>query len=164
MNSMNSRERIIEVLNNGQPDKVPIFELLIDEASVIKLAKLLIDNSIKIEDIKTRFGEESLDSIDLYCSIVKKLNMDSATAYISADLEIMDNNIGIDRFGTKYHLSSHGQPLPFEGPVNNLKDTEGFNMAASLKMQDFERLKYVTDKLIREKAVFLIIADPFKLS
>jgi len=35
---MNSRERILTALNNREPDKVPIFELLIDESSIVKLA------------------------------------------------------------------------------------------------------------------------------
>ena len=161
---MNCRERIFKALSGGQPDKVPIFELLIDESSVMKLAKALLDDSIKVEDIRTRFGEESLEVMDLYCSLVKRLNLDSATAYLSTGLNIVDNNIGIDRFGTKYHLSLHGQPLPFEGPINELKDTVGFDMEGSLMGQDFERPKYVIDNLGKEKAVFLVIADPFKLS
>ena len=161
---MNSRERIFKALNKDQPDKVPIFELLIDEASIMKLAKILFDLSIKIEDVRTRFGEESHEVLDFYCSIINKLNLDSASTYFSSGLNIIGNDIAIDKFGTKYHLSPHGQPLPFEGPINQLGDTINFKMAESLKKQDFEGPKRVVDKLGEEKVVFMIISDPFKLS
>ena len=58
---MDSRERILKALNNEIPDRVPTFELLIDEASIIKLAKLLINGSINTGNIKTRFGEEKMN-------------------------------------------------------------------------------------------------------
>lgn len=161
---MNSRERILTALENKQPDKVPIFELLIDEASIIKLAKLLIDDSINAENIKTRFGEESYRTLELHCKIAEKIDLDSITTCFSTGLNSIDNNIAIDRFGTKYHLSEHGQPLPFEGPINSIEDTVGFDMAKSLKEEDFNGPGYIIERIGEKRAVFILLSDPFKLS
>ncbi len=38
---MNHRQRILTALNNSEPDRVPIFELLIDSTILIKIAELL---------------------------------------------------------------------------------------------------------------------------
>ena len=39
---MNSRERILTALDNKQPDRLPIFELYINESSIVRLAKILM--------------------------------------------------------------------------------------------------------------------------
>ena len=140
---MDSRERILKALNNEIPDRVPTFELLIDEASIIKLANLVIDDSINTEKIKTRFGEESHSSLELHCNLSEKLDLDSLTTVFSTGLNNIDDNIAVDRFKTKFHLSEHGQPLPFDGPIKSLKDTIGFDMAKSLRDEDFEGPRYI---------------------
>jgi len=161
---MNSRERIFTALNRKIPDRVPTFELLIDEASIIKLSNIILDDSIGIENIKTRFGEESHSTLDLHFQIAEKLGLDSITTYFSTGLNNIDDNIAIDRFGTKYHLSEHGQPLPFEGPINSMKDTIGFDMVKSMKDEDFEGPEHVLKTVNKERAVFLLLSDSFKLS
>ncbi|MFC2159452.1 uroporphyrinogen decarboxylase family protein [Actinomycetota bacterium] len=161
---MDSRQRILKALNNEIPDRVPTFELLIDEASIIKLAKLLIDESINVTNIKTRFGEESKKSLELHYQLAEKLDLDSLTTFFSTGLNRIDDNIAEDRFGTKFHLSEHGQPLPFEGPIKSLKDTIGFDMVKGLKDEDFEGPRLIIKRTEGKRAVFLLLSDPFKLS
>lgn len=161
---MNSRERILKALSMKIPDRIPTFELLIDEVSIIKLSKLILDDSINIENIKTRFGEESHSTLDLHCQIAEKLELDSITTYFSTGLNSIDDNIAIDRFGTKYHLSEHGQPLPFDGPIKSMRDTIGFDMVKSMKDEDFKGPEYVLETVKKERAVFLLLSDPFKVS
>jgi uroporphyrinogen decarboxylase len=161
---MDSRERIFKALNNEIPDRVPTFELLIDEASIMKLAKLLINGSINTGNIKTRFGEESQKSLELHYQLAEKLDLDSLTTYFSTGLNNIDDDIAVDRFKTKYHLSEHGQPLPFEGPIKSLKDTIGFDMVKGLKDEDFEGPRYIIEKTGGKRAVFLLLSDSFKLS
>lgn len=161
---MDSKDRILKAMNREIPDRVPTFELLIDEASIIKLAKLLIDESINAENIKTRFGEESHSSLELHCKLAEELDLDSITTCFSTGLDAIDDNIAIDRFGTKYHLSEHGQPLPFEGPIQSISDTIGFDMTKSLKNSDFDGPKYIIGRIGGSRAIFLLLSDPFKLS
>ncbi len=182
---MNSKERIFKALDKKVPDKVPTFELLIDEASILKLAKILIndtelkelnkqlddnininyiDNNLDFSEVKTRFGEESLNTLELSCLIVEKLNLDSLTTYISTGIKTIDKDTAIDKFGTKYHLSEHGQPLPFEGPINDINDTIGFDMTKKISKGDFFGPEYIVKRLGTNRAVFLLLSDPFKIS
>lgn len=161
---MNSRERIFKALNRKIPDRVPNFELFINEVNIIKLAKLVLEESMDSENIETGFGNKNLGALKLHCNIAEILDLDTITANFSTGLTNIDDNIVIDRFGTKYNLSEHGQPFPFEGPINNIRDTVGFDMAAGLKEGDFEGPRYVIERIGEKRAVFLLIIDPFKLS
>lgn len=161
---MNSRERILTALNKSQPDKVPIFELLIDEISVIRLADLLLPEQVEVKAEKTRFGEESFKVLDLYCSVIEELKIDATTTNFSVGLEIISENRGRDKFGTVYHLSPHGEPFPIDGPIKVISDTEGFDMVSKINESDFSGAKYVIDKFGKDKAHFLNILDPYKLS
>jgi uroporphyrinogen decarboxylase len=161
---MDPRERILKALKKEMPDRVPIFELLIDEASIIKLAELLFDEPQGAAKIKTRFGEESRHTLQLHLKIAENLGLDSITTVFSTGIDSIDDNIAIDRFGTKYHLSQHGQPIPFEGPINNMEDTAGFDMTKYLKKEDFQGPEYIIEGVDKKRAVFLLLADPFKLS
>lgn len=161
---MNSKERILAALNNQQPDRVPIFELLIDEASVVKLAKILMPGPMKIKAKKTRFGEEGIPVLDLYCLIINELKLDATTTNFSMGLEIITEDRARDKYGTVYYLSPHGEPMPQEGPIKEPKDAKGFDMISKLKADDFAGVKYVINKVGKTTAHFMNILDPYKLS
>lgn len=161
---MNCRERILTALDNKQPDRVPIFELLIDESSVVKLAQLLIPGQVKVKAEKTRFGEESFQILDLYCSVINELGLDATTINFSVGLETISNDRGQDKFGTIYHLSPHGEPFPVEGPIKEPLDIKGFDMVSKLKDDDFVGAKHIINNVGKSKAHFMNILDPFKLS
>lgn len=161
---MNSRERILKALNKEQPDKVPVFELYINEPSVVKVAKILAPESVKIQAGMDRFGDESIEILDLYCLIVEKLGLDATCMNFSMGIENLGNDRGKDKYGTLYFLSEHGEPTPLEGPIKSPQDLKGFDMISKLDPKDFEKVKYVIDKVGNEKAHFVSITDPFKVS
>lgn len=161
---MNSKERVLTALSNGQPDKVPIFESWINESPIVNLAKLL---SLEVSQVKTEkdtFGEEKLSILDVYCLLVKELELDASCYIFSKGLERIDENRVKDKYGTVYGLSEHGEPFPIEGPIKTSLDIEGFDMASKLEPNDFTRFQYVVDKVGGNKAHFIIITDPFKVS
>ena len=161
---MNSRERILTALRCEQPDRVPIFELYINEPSIVKLAKLLVPEAVKVEAAKDRFGEERLEVLDLYCLLVDKLGLDATSTNFSIGTERISEDIGRDKYGTVYYLSEHGEPFPVEGPIKEPSDIKGFDMASKLRIEDFARVQYVIEKVGEEKAHFVSITDPFKVS
>jgi uroporphyrinogen decarboxylase len=161
---MNSKQRILAALNNGQPDKVPIFELRINESSVVRLAKLLTSEPIEIKAMKDRFGDESFEILDLYYLVVKALELDSTSISFSIGIERISEDLGRDKFGTTYYLSEHGAPFPVEGPIKDRSDLKGFDMVSKIRPDDFAGVQYVIDKVGGDKAHFMLITDPFKVS
>ena len=161
---MNGKERIMRALNGGQPDRVPIFENYINEPVVIRLAEILLPGSVKFKVSQDRAGEERLEIMDLYCSVVKALDLDATSTLFSTGLKQTGEGRGKDKFGTVWSLSEHGEPLPVEGPIKGLDDLGGFDMASKLEPGDFEGVRYVIDKAGKEKAHFVTVQDPFEIA
>lgn len=161
---MNSRERILAALDNKQPDKVPIFELYINESSVVNIAKILAPETVKIEAGKDKFGSESTEVMDLYCLLVEELGLDATCTNFSIGIEDIGGERGKDKYGTLYMLSEHGEPTPIDGPIKTPDDLIGFDMVSKLEVDDFATVKYVIDKVGKDKAHFVSITDPFKVS
>jgi len=161
---MNSKERILAALNSKQPDKVPIFELYINESSIVNLVKILRPGMVEVKATKDRFGEERLEILDLYCFLIKELELDAFYSNVSMGLERINENRGRDKYGTLYSLSEHGEPVPVEGAIKEASDIKGFDMVSRLEPDDFTRVQYVIDKIGKDKAHFLTITDPFKVS
>jgi uroporphyrinogen decarboxylase len=161
---MNSRERILTALNNDQPDRLPVFELYINESSIVRLAKILMPEQVKIEAGMDRFGEESLEVLDLYCSLVEELGLDATCTNFSIGIEKIVGDRGRDKYGTVYFLSEHGEPMPVDGPIKTPEDLVGFDMVSRLEADDFSRVKYVIDNVGKNRAHFVSITDPFKVS
>jgi len=83
---MNGKERILCALNRQQPDRVPIFENYINEPVIMRLAELLLPGSVDLRVSRDRAGEERLEVMDLYCSIVKELDLDATSTLFSTGL------------------------------------------------------------------------------
>jgi uroporphyrinogen decarboxylase len=161
---MNSKERILTALNNRKPDRVPIFEAYINEPIVVRLAELLMPEKDAVAARHDRSGEERREIVDLYCSIVKALDIDATCTVFSTGLQKIDEKHARDKFGTLWSLSKHGEPLPLDGPIKSLEDAKRFDMVSKLELDDFAGVKYVIDQVGKEKAHFVSVSDPFKIS
>lgn len=162
---MDSKSRILSALDNQRPDKVPIFELQIDEPVILRLAQCLGFGSLEPRSVKTFVhGEEDYAVLDLYCRIVQELGLDSTCSIFSAGIDSTDGRVGKDKYGCLYVLSEHGEPMVFDGPIKHLSDLPKYDMISRLTEDDFARVRYVIDKIGQEKAHFLAINDPFKIS
>lgn len=161
---MNSRERILSALKGEQPDRVPIFELYINQSSIIRLARLLMPERVQVDAEADRFGQEGPEVLHLYALLVDELGLDATGTNFSIGIEPIGEGIGRDKYGTVYHLSEHGEPMPFEGPIKGPSDIVGFEMASRLKIEDFAGAQRVMQEVGRDKAHFVSVTDPFKVS
>lgn len=161
---MTPKERILAALNCRQPDRVPIFELYMNEPSVVNIAKLLTPEAERIDAAKDRFGQESDQVLDLYCLVVEELGLDATSSNFSIGIEPLEDDLGRDKYGTVYRLSEHGEPLPMDGPIKQASDLKGFDMVSKLQPDDFAGPRHVINKVGPSKAHFLCITDPFKVS
>lgn len=161
---MNSKQRILTALGRKQPDKVPVFEAWINESSIVNLAKLLIPEASHIEPAKDKLGEERFEILDLLSLVIKELDLDGICYTFSMGGEPIKKNHVQDKYGTVYRLSEHGEPIPVEGPIKDPSDIKGFDVASRLEPDDFAGFRYLIDKVGRNRALFMIITDPFKLS
>jgi len=134
---MKSKERVLTTLTNKQPHRVPIFEEWINESSLVKLAKLLLLDTLRLEAEKDTFGEERFEILNLYSFFVERLELDTTCYVFSMGFEKISEDHGRDRYGTIYRLSKHGEPFPIEGPIADPSDVKGLDMVSKLRTDDF---------------------------
>lgn len=161
---MNSKERILAALSGREPDRVPIFELYMNEPSVVKIANLLGPEEVRVDRVEDTFGEERQVILDLYCMIVAVLGLDATCCNFSIGIQPIGEGLARDKYGTVYKLSEHGEPIPLEGPIKGPSDLKGFDMISKLRPEDMDGVKYVIDKSGPDKAHFVCVTDPFKVS
>jgi uroporphyrinogen decarboxylase len=151
-------------LSCGQPDRVPLAELYINESILVRIAEALQPDEVHVEGMKSRFGEERREILDAYCMVVEELGLDATCSNISTGLNIVGDDLAQDKFGTKHKLSDFGEPLPCEGPIKTKADLKGFDMVSRLERKDLSKVSYMIDKMGGERASMVSVTDPFKLS
>ena len=166
---MNRRERFLCALNRKQPDRVPIFELAINEVIIRRLGKLLgirsnsddKDEALRAEMLEMSKGS---DYVEFYCNVLEKLDLDAICYPLSIGLKEVSQKKAKDKYGRIYNLSPHGEPLPAEPRVRNLSDAEKFDMASKLGPEDFSDLRQIVKRFGKSEAYCMLLTDPFKES
>jgi uroporphyrinogen decarboxylase len=161
---MNGRERIMTALRRGVPDTVPVWEMAYNEASIVGIARLLIDpaNLPEPKLIMDMDGVEKFKLVGGLLAIVRELDLDGVTAVSLAPRERVDAEHMRDALGVVYHLSSVGEPYPVQGPIKTPDDLKGFQMRPP-DDADFTLLD-VLRKAFPDKAVAYHMPATFKLS
>jgi len=90
--------------------------------------------------------------------------LDATCTPFSIGIERINADHGRDKFRTVYSLSEHGESVPVNGPIKTRSDMKGFNIVDKLKVDDFANVRYVINKVGKNKAHFVMITDPFKVS
>ena len=156
---MNCRERFLTALERGQPDRVPTYDWIDDAVSAEVARYLGLDGAAGVTTF--RKGEETAQSIDLYCRVVEALEVDATSNVHSIGLELHSGNFGRDKYGRGYRVSAHGMPHVVEAAVGTMSDLKGFDMASRLELSDFAGVRGVIERLGAERAHGLNMAGPF---
>ncbi len=164
MGEMTGKERILGALALGQPDTVPIFELGMNEASIVKLGKLLFGETMLPErDLPDLAPDEAVRLIDVLCGIVEALGLDATSTVFLTGRRRHDDEHVRDKFGILYHRSDYGEPYPVDGPVHESSDLRSLGIMEP-DPADFLMLQYVIGKLGNERAHVFTIPGPFRWS
>ncbi len=157
---MNSRDRIMTALGLGVPDRVPTWDWF-DEALTIGVAEVL---GVKSHHGVTtlRKGDETEQSIDLYCRVVEALGVDGTSSVYNTGLEPVSTHLGRDKYGRGYILSEHGMPAVIEPAVSSLKELAAYDMVSRIEKTDFAGLQAVVSRFGTDRAHCLNINGPFQ--
>ncbi len=157
---MNSRERILTALDLGIPDRVPSWDWF-DETVTIGVAELLgLEGHGTVTTL--RKGDETEESVDLYCRVVEALDVDGTSSVYNTDLKAVNEHLGRDKYGRGYILSENGMPAIIEPAVSSLKELHTYDMVSRIETSDFHGLRRVVDRLGDERAHCLNLNGPFQ--
>ncbi len=100
--AMTGRERILKALALGQPDQVPIFELGFNESSIVKLGKLLLeDTSLPEGDFPDLAPDEAIRLMDVLCAIVEALDLDAVSTVFLTGRRRYKEDLVRDKYGMR---------------------------------------------------------------
>ncbi len=157
---MNSRERIMTALNLGIPDRVPTWDWF-DEFVTLGVADIL--NLKSHGNVTTlRKGDETDQSIELYCKVVEALDVDGTSSVFNTGLKAIDEHFGRDKYGRGYILSENGMPAVIEAAVSSTAELRDYDMVSRIEKSDFRGLQRVIELLGNERAHCLNINGPFQ--
>ena len=152
---MNSKQRILTALENQQPDRVPIMDV-IDSSIILAIANILGFDTDRQEN-------DPLATVDRYCLFVKELGLDATISGFSTGTERISDDLVKNRHGMVFQKSEHGESVLVEGPIGQPSDLQGFDMVVP-RLDDFEEVAYTMDRVGNDWAHFVGLGDPFKTS
>jgi len=150
-----SKQRVLAALRGEQADRVPIVDC-IDWAPLAHIGRTI---GLDVPSEREPFAFEKLAA-----RVTRALDIDSIWIPMSLGATPIDSQRIRDRYGSVYRLSPHGEPTVEEGPISSIKDLRGFQMAAKLTSNDFERFTVARELLNHDYPLWVYIEDTFKLS
>jgi len=160
---MQPRERMLAALDLKQPDRVPVWELAFNEASIIGIARHFTSELPPLKPVSDMTMEEKLQLFDAMCTLVDSLDLDGITLLALGQREKVDDKHFRDGLGVVYHLSDHGSPFPVEGPIKDASDLKKFKLDPPSEAE-LMALQFAQQKFEGRRAMVFHTAGPFKLS
>jgi len=161
---LTGRERILTALDRGQPDRVPIWELAFNEASILGIARDFVAED-RLPAPKFFFDmdqDELLKLIDAFIAMLRELDLDGVDTVNGAPLERVDADHVRDANGVVFGCSEFGEPYAVDGPIKDAADLRGFKLR---RPQDEDLLQLILARShFPEKAVSYMMSGPFYIS
>ena len=147
---MKPRDRFLTALNKGIPDRVPIWELIIDEP--------VLSTILRKEPTKT-----TSEKLRRYCELVDFLNMDGVT-WGEDQLMKKSGDTLIDEWGIVWRPNVSGILYPVKGPIKSIEDIKSYSPPDPDASHRLESLGELIDRFRGERAVVFLGHEVFEFS
>ena len=139
---MNSKERTIAVLNKKIPDRVPIFEALVDKRVIKKI------------NPEWEYADLAEDNLDLVVTNTPSL------LYRKTFID-ESSGVFINEWGIKRKESGQSVSMPLEGPIKSKEDLTSYEVPDPEDDYRYIELNYLLNKFRGKKAVGMHLHDVF---
>ena len=154
---MTGYERIMATLRREEPDRVPMFELIINEP-VIKA--LYPDLSL---DAKVQRGSQGIYQIQ--ADFIEREDIDAIVIFEDARVkEWIDEEHYIDEWGITWQIPSSGIPYVVSHPIEKEQDLDSYIPPDPDTDYRFDTLREAVKRFKREKAIIFLGHDAFEFS
>ncbi len=146
---MKQKDRLLTALSGGKPDRVPTWELAINQPVI---------RGILQEDAR------AIGDLNAYMVLAERLNIEGLTAFEAMNYGKVNDGVIEDEWGIKYKVGDQGEKFPVEGPVENEKDLKRLNPPDPKGSYRWNTLKMMKSFFGEEKAVAVCVHDAFEYS
>ncbi len=157
------KERYLTALKNEQPDMVPIWDLGINEPSIINIAKHFTDDLPPLKMVHEMAPDELMKMLQTLMLIVDELDFDGVTMPMFLGREIVGENLVRDRMGVVSQVSPHGEPVVMEGPIKTKSDLKSYRPPLP-NASSFIGLQLAKAHIRDSKALVFQLSGTFKFS
>ncbi|NOZ20237.1 MAG: hypothetical protein GXP25_04025, partial [Planctomycetes bacterium] len=136
---MNGLERVMTTLRHEEPDKVPVWELIVNEPV-----------------IKGLYGDIT------YLDFCEKEGLDGVTIFETHRLEDLGNDMLKDEWGTTWKIEPNGIPYPVDGPIKDESDLDNYTAPDPDADHRLDDLKSAVKRFGGEKAIVFLGHETFE--
>lgn len=138
---MTSKERFLTALRREQPDRVPVWELIINEPTLSGL-----------------FGNVG------YFDFAEKIGLDAVTIFENQRTQDLGNRLFKDEWGIIWGMEECGVAYPVEGPIKSKADLDHYTAPDPNADYRWDRLKEAVHRFKDDKAITICCHEGFELS
>jgi len=138
---MNGYERFLKAVERKQPDRVPIWELLVDRPAIEKL-----------------YGDIS------YLDFVEKEDLDGLTIFEDSKRDLIEGISYRDEWNIIWKLEPNGIFYPFDGPIKTYNDLKNFILPDPDADYLYKTLKEAVRRFKGERAITFLTHETFEYS
>lgn len=136
---MTGRERFMTALARAQPDRVPVWELIVNRPVI-----------------------EALHGDVSYLDFCELEDLDAVTIFEDQRLTQLDGNRVVDEWGIVWGVDAPGIPYPIEGPIRSEADLEGYTPPDPNEEHRLSSLREAVARFKGEKAIVFLAHDGFE--
>lgn len=144
---MNSRERLLTALVGKQPDRVPTWELAINEPVIRGILK---------EEAR------AIGDLNAYMVLAERLDLDGLTAFEAMNYQKKKDGVIQDEWGITYKIGAQGEKFPLDGPIKSMQDLEDYSPPDPHKSYRWNTLKMMKAMFDGERALAVCVHDSFE--
>ena len=157
---MNGYERMMTAVRRGQPDRVPIWELIINRP-VIKALYPELFNPDKV----AQYEWGSCGGFLLQADFVEAEGLDGITIFEDYQVQKQIDDITfVDEWGITWQTNEHGIPYTVAHPIGDESDFDKWQAPDPDADWRFESLELAVKRFKGEKAIVFLSHDAFEFS
>jgi uroporphyrinogen decarboxylase len=134
-------QRMMTALRRGQPDRVPIWELIVDRPVIEAL-----------------YGDIS------YHEFVEREGLDGVTVFEDQRIEELGNSLSRDEWGIVWRVDTPGIPYRIAGPIKSQADLDGYVPPDPDADHRLKTLEAAVKRFKGERAIVFLGHDGFEFS
>ncbi|NOY80132.1 MAG: hypothetical protein GXP31_03910 [Kiritimatiellaeota bacterium] len=152
----NGRERFLTALRRQEPDRVPIWELIINEPTLSACGAASLEDLVELEDLDAVTIFEDVPLRPLGSDEARELVWRGRTLGGGADTRV------VDPWGCVWGTTEFGIPYPVAGPIHSAADLRGFEPPDPELDDRLVSLRAAVQRFKGRKAVVFLTHDGFE--
>lgn len=145
---MNGYERFMTALRREQPDRVPLWELIVNDPTLSSQGATSLEEFVELED---------LDAITVFEDMPLRPANPSETASGAEE-----HHHVVDDWGITWGTTEHGIPYPVTGPIRSAEDLKNYRPPDPDEDHRLKTLRSAVQRFKGRKAIVFLTHDGFE--